>query len=216
MSRLKNSILLFFAPFFILLSSCDNSSDIKNSNIKSSKNLVISFVGFYNSESRNFSPEPIGYAGVDYDVALQVASSHAVKQGYTVADQNVVETEVLDKMDPDRVYELILLPILSATNSWLQSADKSCPNCKGLQGLNTTTSKTYSDWVADDQIVIIVGLETLSPVNFGLNSGLAAFVFDAKGNYEKHFFQEYNFSQYTTEPLIKDLKDIIDFLAKND
>ena len=176
-------------------------------------NLVISFTGFFNSERREFSPVPIGYAGIDYDIALNAMKDKAEELGYVVAPFGVVDKKVITLVSEEDVTAAVDA-MLAATNNWLQTADASCSNCSSIPGFQINLIEDYEDWGKNDKFVFVWGLETLAPNSSSLRSGLGAFMFDASGSYHSHTFKEYNFSNYTTEPFTNDLVLIMNEIDK--
>lgn len=170
-------------------------------------------MGFFNSEKRDFSPAPIGYASLDYETAINAMKTRARELGYNVAPIGEVETKVI-AITPEEDIKTSIDAMLDAVNDWLQTADKSCQNCASISGIRISDVEDYKDWDSKDKIVFVWGLETLSPNSLGLRSGLGAFIFDANGLYQNHIFKEYNFTNYTTEPLIADLEFIAEEIAR--
>lgn len=176
--------------------------------------ITLIFVGFHNSESDPFSPAPIGYVGMDYDAAINAAEEYARDRGYIVLDDTKATEHILANIPEDRIFDIVDTSLI-LTNEWLQSGDKTCPNCEDFEGFKLAETQDFILWDdRQDKIVILAGLETLSPNNYGLRSGMGAFVFTRSGKYIDHSFIEYNFSNYLTDDFQLDLIAIVDAISK--
>ncbi len=178
---------------------------------RKSGDLAFTFVGFFNSEQREFSVSPIGYAGIDYDVVSSALNKRSEELGHSLVPVGEIERAIVRGLTKNEI-DSVVHEMLSQTNQWLQSTDKSCQTCKDFMGFNIVSIEAFDDWDENNQIILVCGLETLSPTSNGLRSGLGAFMFDASGDYQAHLFKEYNFTNYTTEEFSGDMIDILERL----
>ena len=215
--KLRYLLTLLTAFCLVACEPSTPSDDVNQSNTNtveaSSQHMAISFVGFFNSERRDFNPSIIGYAGIDYEVAINAMKVRAEGIGYDVAPLGEVDAKVV-AITPEDELTASVDTMLAAINDWLQTTDESCARCKTLSGVKVNAVEDYKNWGSNDKMIFIWGLETLAPNSLGLRSGLGAFIFDANGEYKKHIFKEYNFSNYATEPFKADLEAIMDEIGR--
>ncbi len=180
-------------------------------------NLTIAFPGFFNSESREFNPVPIGYM-VDYEEAHKTLKKELAKQNYTVNGYEVF-SNVLNKELKDEEVTIMkdfLHKALSETNEYLKAnwndlevdtLDKK--TCSKLKIPDLTKFESYSNWLNTDRIYIIIGLEAQAPVGHGLRSGLIALSFNPMGICKEAAAIPYDFSKFDTKEMIKDSRALI-------
>jgi len=180
--------------------------------IVTGKNIVISHVGFFNSEGEDFKPKQIGYSAlVDFSASLTETSNHLLSLGYQVSDTKQFESG-LGNLDRGNV-ELLsstIETLLSELNQSLMTGENKCTECINMRFVSLANLPNFSHWGELDSVVLFLGLESRSPAGRSLRSGLAAIRFDSEGRFKKYSFVSYDFTKYSTAGMIRDSKILLD------
>jgi hypothetical protein len=182
-----------------------------NPSEQASPRIAISFIGFFNSETPEFNPARIGYgAMVNYGEAYTLLRERLKRRGYRVDDLGAVE-QSFDSIDDEQAANLrdTLRITLEATNELLREGDRSCSGCAAMRFLDITSSPRYASWSETHRVVLFVGLETLSPVNLGLRSGLAGAAFSPRGDFSALAIQPYRFTDYRAAEFVNDCEFLL-------
>lgn len=181
------------------------------------RNLLSSHTGFYNSETPEFKPSKIGYSAVvNFKEATNKTSDYAQTLNYKVWASSMLERNFksLPSEEVEKI-ESTLNTLLATMNQNLITGSDSCTECANLKFINLQIINDFKNWSVSDRVVLIVGLETLSPINTGLRSGLAAASFDTAGNFKSYSITPYNFTTYSTNSMIKDTKVLLKNVLQN-
>lgn len=117
--------------------------------------------------------------------------------------------------DDIKLVKKILKTVLSETNNYLRTGSDVCIDCSDLKFPAPHKYSNFKEWDDDDRLILFTGLETLSPINLGLRSGLSAVVFDGNGKYIGMSVVRYNFTNYNTEVMIENCKALINKLISS-
>lgn len=216
----RRAICILWPRVSIALASClvlSGCTSVDEPAIQGSPGVAISFTGFYNSETSDFSPERIGYSAlVNYRHVFQSLSEGLSNQGYNVKELEAVE-EMADQFTADdiKLVKKILNTVLSETNNYLRNGSDVCVDCSDLKFPAPHKYSNFKEWGDDDRLILFAGLETLSPYSLGLESGLSAVVFDGSGKYVGMSVVRYDFTNYNSEVMIENCKALINKLLRS-
>ncbi|MCA9409087.1 MAG: hypothetical protein KC733_10385 [Candidatus Omnitrophica bacterium] len=179
--------------------------------------LIYSFLGFYNSESNEFNPEPIDYtAMVNYDEVYDVVSRSDKNDSYVVFElgryENSIDLAFKDSTSQQKE-QLRILPLTGVylLNEFLLNEETNpMPIAKELR-----VPITWRKENVNDRILLVVGLETQTKGEF-LRSGLAGMLFNGNGEFIDAAFEVYDFTHYKSQEMVKDILSFLDkFKKKN-
>lgn len=173
--------------------------------------VVLIFMGFHSEPHTHqtlaetgFDPRPIGYLGVDVVSAHEAFDTAAMASGFDVIDPEPFIQDVIDTTEADALW-LGMKTMLHPIRDYLQTANPSCDRCSALDTRFVLQPNSAEVWTDNDRILFVGALESPSPINRGLRSGIGVFMFDGNGQFLNHRFIDYNFSNYDTASLAGDL-----------
>jgi len=182
--------------------------------------IATGFIGFFTEphhrslqQTEGEGPvfEPITYMGLDAAAALGTSNKLAAMQDYAIVSSETLAAAITED-DKLESFQKTLEDVLRATHMYQRTADTDCEICENLSLSPVSKFENYRDWDSRDRIILVVGLETLSPNNNGLRSGLGAFAFNPSGQYVDHVFVDYNFTRYLTDDFAEDMFEIYNAL----
>ena len=199
-------------PIFLILLTLAFSCPIRGADRSVAPQAAISFIGFFNWETREFSPEIISYKlMINFHKAHEALEKELAEKGYQVLEEGIFEQTFNEFTNREiALLRQIITSLQTTAHTYLNTGTVVATNKQELSFPDISSRNISTHWNDNSRIYLFLGLEALSPSGAGLRSGLAGVAFRGDGKFLGMTVVEYNFTNYHIDQFVEDCSRIIE------